>query len=65
MKKKIFIFHPYPSFGGGDTTLNKFISSINKVSFDVYFLSLGKVKKKTQKFKIHFIKIKKYFFFCI
>lgn len=62
MKKKIFIFHPYPSFGGGDTTLNKFISSINKVSFDVYFLSLGKVKKKHKNLKYILLKSKSTFF---
>lgn len=62
MKKKIFIFHPYPSLGGGDTTLNKFISSIDKVSFDVYFLSLRKVKKKRKNLKYILLKSKSTFF---
>ena len=45
MKKiKIFLFNPYPSIGGVDTTIFRFINSLNLNKFEVEYLSLKKVK---------------------
>ena len=45
MKKiKIFLFNPYPSIGGVDTTIYRFINSLNLNKFEVEYLSLKKVK---------------------
>ena len=43
-KNKIFLFNPYPSTGGADTTIQRFTNSINLKKFDVEYLSLRKVK---------------------
>ena len=43
-KNKIFLFNPYPSTGGADTTIHRFTNSINLKKFDVEYLSLRKVK---------------------
>ena len=43
-KNKIFLLNPYPSNGGADTTIHRFINSINLKKFDVEYLSLKKVK---------------------
>ena len=55
-KYKIFLFNPYPSIGGADTTLNRFINSIDFNKFDVEYLSLKKVKYNKNK-KIVFTKL--------
>ncbi len=55
-KYKIFLFNPYPSVGGADTTLNRFINSIDFNRFDVEYLSLKKVKYNKNK-KIVFTKL--------
>ena len=43
-KNKIFLFNPYPSTGGADTTIHRFANSINLKKFDVEYLSLRKVE---------------------
>ena len=45
MKKKIkiFLFNPYPAIGGVDTTIKRFIQSLNN-NFEIEYISLKKVK---------------------
>ena len=58
MKKriKIFLFIPYPAIGGVDTSISRFIDSIDLSKIDVEYLSLKKVKDNKNK-KITFTKI--------
>ena len=46
MKKKIkiYLFNPYPSIGGVDTTIFRFINSLDLNRIEVEYLSLKKVK---------------------
>ena len=46
MKKKIkiFLFNPYPSIGGVDSTIFKFLNSLDLNRIEVEYLSLKKVK---------------------
>lgn len=39
-KKRIFIFHPYPSFGGADRSIIKLINSLKNC--EIFFISLKK-----------------------
>ena len=55
MKISLYIYNPYPSIGGGDKTLARFINSINFKKFDVTYLSL-KYSAKISK-NINFIKL--------
>jgi glycosyltransferase involved in cell wall biosynthesis len=55
-KNKIFLFNPYPGIGGSDTTINRFLKSINYNKFEVEYLSLKKVKYNVNK-KIIFKKL--------
>jgi glycosyltransferase involved in cell wall biosynthesis len=48
-KYKIFLFNPYPGIGGADTTISKFVNSINHNKFDVEYLSLKAVKYNKNK----------------
>ena len=43
-KAKIYFFNPYPGIGGADTTIHKFIESINLKKFDVEYILLKKKK---------------------
>ncbi len=40
MRTKLYIYNPYPSVGGSETTLLRFINSIDKNKYDVILLSL-------------------------
>ena len=48
-KIKIFFFNPYPSIGGLDTTLRKFINNLDLNNYDIEYLSLKKIKTKFNK----------------
>tara|TARA_B110000967_G_C18861169_1_gene550023 strand:+ start:65 stop:1153 length:1089 start_codon:yes stop_codon:yes gene_type:complete len=48
-KYKIFLFNPYPSIGGVDTTINRLINSIDFKKFNVEYLSLKKVRYNKNK----------------
>jgi hypothetical protein len=37
---KLYIYNPYPSVGGSETTLVRFINSIDKNKYEVVLLSL-------------------------
>ena len=54
-KTKIYIFNPYPGIGGADTTISRFIKSINLNKYEVEYITLNNNKisfnkkiKKTQ-----------------
>ena len=54
-KTKIYLFNPYPGIGGADTTISRFIKSINLNKYEVEYITLNKDKilfnkkiKKTQ-----------------
>ena len=54
-KTKIYFFNPYPGIGGADTTISRFIKSINLNKYEVEYITLNKNKipfnrkiKKTQ-----------------
>jgi hypothetical protein len=40
VRTKLYIYNPYPSVGGSETTLVRFINSIDKNKYDVVLLSL-------------------------
>ncbi len=44
MKKKIYFFNPYPGIGGADTSIHRFINSINLNKYDVEYLTLKNKK---------------------
>ena len=56
-KAKIYFFNPYPGIGGADTTIHKFIESINLKKFDVEYILLKKknilLPKKIKITQIH------------
>ena len=56
MKTTLYIYNPYPSVGGGDKTLKRFIDSINLKKFKVILLSNKDIQKIPNKIK--FIKLK-------
>ena len=56
-KYKIFLFNPYPCIGGADTTISKFVNSIDYNKFDVEYLSLKEVKYNINK-KIIYTRLK-------
>ena len=49
-KNKIFLFNPYPSTGGADTTIHRFTNSINLKKFDAVIncSSIGFNKQKNK-----------------
>ena len=49
-KTIIFFFNPYPAVGGGDTTIKRFINSLNN-NYEVYYLTLKKTKNFNKKIK--------------
>ena len=55
MKTTLYIFNPYPSVGGADTTLHRFVNSINSKEFNIVYFSLK--KKNFFSKKIKFIKL--------
>lgn len=58
-KIKIYIFHPYSSVGGADTSLSRLMNNLNNKDYNIDFISLNNHKlnlKKKNKIKI--IKIK-------
>ena len=56
-KTKIYIFNPYPGIGGADTTISRFIKSINLNKYEVEYITLNKNKisfnKKIKKTRIN------------
>ena len=58
MKKKIkiYLYNPYPSIGGVDTTIFRFINSLDLNRIEVEYLSLRRVKYFKNK-KITYTKI--------
>jgi len=55
MKISLYIYNPYPSIGGGDKTLHRFVNSINLKKFNVTILSLRSSTSILK--KINFIKL--------
>ena len=51
MKTSLYIYNPYPSIGGGDKTLKRFIESINLKKFNVVLLSIKNIQKISNKIK--------------
>lgn len=62
MKTSLYVFNPYPAIGGGDTTLKRFINSINLNKFNVIYFSLTKAQKFSKKIKFIKLKSKSTFF---
>ncbi len=52
MKTSLYVFSPYSGIGGGDTTLIRFLKSINLKKYNVTIFTLEKVKKISKKIKI-------------
>ena len=52
MKTSLYVFNPYSGIGGGDTTLIRFLKSINLKKYNVTIFTLEKVKKISKKIKI-------------
>ena len=53
LKKKLYIFNPYPSVGGADTTILRLLSEINYKLYDVEYFSIKNVKNiKNKKIKL-------------
>ena len=52
MKTSLYVFNPYSGIGGGDTTLIRFLKSINFKKYNVTIFTLEKVKKFSKKIKI-------------
>ena len=40
MKTKLYVYNPYPAVGGSETTLSRFLNSIDKNKFEIVLLSL-------------------------
>lgn len=59
-KIKIYIFHPYSSIGGADTSISRLINNIDKNIYKIDFITLNdpklKLRKEVEK-KIKFVKI--------
>jgi len=58
-KIKIYIFHPYSSIGGADTSISRIINNLNKDIYEIDFITLGKVNLKLNKEVKNRIKILK------
>jgi glycosyltransferase involved in cell wall biosynthesis len=59
-KIKIYIFHPYSSIGGADTSISRLINNLDKNIYKIDFITLGKANLKLNKKvknKIKIIKI--------
>ena len=48
-KTKIYFFNPYPGIGGADTTISKFINSVNFSKYEVEYITLRKSKVSLSK----------------
>ena len=57
-KTKIFFFNPYPTIGGVDTVIKRFINSLDSRFYEIEYLTLKKCNYKFNK-KITFINLKK------
>jgi glycosyltransferase involved in cell wall biosynthesis len=57
-KTKIFFFNPYPAVGGVDTTIKKFINSLDLRYYNIEYLTLKKCNYKFNK-NITFTNLKK------
>jgi len=55
MKTSIFVFNPYPSIGGADTTLLRFVKSVDFKKYNLTYISLTNINNFSKKIK--FIKI--------
>lgn len=59
-KIKLYIFHPYSSIGGADTSISRLIKNLDKDIYEIDFITLGKANlklKKEVKNRIKIIKI--------
>ena len=56
-KIKIYIFHPYSSIGGADTSISRLINNLNKDIYKIDFITLGKTNLKLNKEAKNRIKI--------
>ena len=52
MKISLFIFNPYSGIGGGDTTLYRFLNSVNFEKYNVTLITLSNIKKFSKNIKI-------------
>ena len=57
-KIKIYIFHPYSSIGGADTSLSRLVNNLNNKDYSIDFITLNNHKLNLKKKKIKIIKIK-------
>ena len=48
-KIKIYIFHPYSSIGGADTSISRLINNLDKNIYKIDFITLGKANLKLNK----------------
>ena len=55
MKTSIFVFNPYPSVGGADTTMLRFTKSVDFKKYNLTYFSLTDIRKFSK--KINFVKI--------
>jgi len=44
MRVSLYLFNPYPAVGGADSTILKFINSLNFKKYDLTYFSLKTVK---------------------
>ena len=54
-KTKIFFFNPYPTIGGVDTVIKKFINSLDLRYYNIEYLTLKKCNYKFKKDIAHFL----------
>ena len=50
-KIKIYIFHPYSSVGGADTSLSRLMNNLNNKDYNIDFISLNNHKLNLKKKK--------------
>jgi len=56
MRVSLYLFNPYPAVGGADSTILKFINSLNFKKYDLTYFSLKPVKYCNKKIKYIVIK---------
>ena len=63
MRISLYIFNPYPAVGGADSTILKFINSLDLTKYDLTYFSLRPVKHVNKKIK--YIVLKSYSVFLV
>jgi glycosyltransferase involved in cell wall biosynthesis len=62
MRISLYIFNPYPAVGGADSTILKFINSLDLTKYDLTYFSLRPVKHVNKKIKYIVLKSNSVFF---